>query len=595
MNQQIVPKAINFQELVQNSNTTLSLNIQSKIVDKLNEEFTNKEQQWYIANLYMYMNYHATNDYPINLEHVYKMIGFANKGNAMKTIKSNFIENEDYKKLLFHTEKRKNEGGFNKETVMLNVDTFKNLCMIAKTDKGKEIRKYYVKLENIYNKIIKDDIMEKQRQLEEQSNQVMQLQSQNDQLAKEIFLQRHNVLLREFATVGPILYIVRVKSFDNGEYIIKIGESRRGIKSRYDEHRQKYSEAVVLDCFMVYKSKDFENYLHTHKDISPSRVTTLEGHEGERELFLIGKDLSYGTLQDIIKKNISNFRDNTLELEQARLEIQQLRTELSSISPSNSDYTSNNNIIKAELMDLKAQVANVLTELRLQRQERLTTNFGDPLPTLGDYVQQLNPETLQLVKVYNSIAEVCRTLKVPRSSILKACRENTVYKNFRWNLVDRQSDPNEVTNVSQTRPLVKVQNNGYIAKLNNDKTEILNVYLDRKTASIKNGYDSVAYLDYFVKHGKKVGEYFYVLYETLDTPLITNFLEKQGISDVVLYKSTGVGQFDTNGNLVREFKSKYSCQELIGIGNKSLCKALETGKQYNGCIYKYIPDKLSIL
>ena len=49
------------------------------MVDKLSKEFTNEEQQWYIANLYMYMNYHATNDYPINLEHVYKMIGFANK------------------------------------------------------------------------------------------------------------------------------------------------------------------------------------------------------------------------------------------------------------------------------------------------------------------------------------------------------------------------------------------------------------------------------------------------------------------------------------------------------------------------------------
>lgn len=43
------------------------------------------------------MHYHPTNDYPINLENVYKMIGFANKGNAMKTIKNNFTKNEDYK------------------------------------------------------------------------------------------------------------------------------------------------------------------------------------------------------------------------------------------------------------------------------------------------------------------------------------------------------------------------------------------------------------------------------------------------------------------------------------------------------------------
>ena len=33
---------------------------------------------------------------------------------------------------------------------MLNIDTFKNLCMISKTEKGKEIRKYYlIKFETI--------------------------------------------------------------------------------------------------------------------------------------------------------------------------------------------------------------------------------------------------------------------------------------------------------------------------------------------------------------------------------------------------------------------------------------------------------------
>ena len=49
---------------------------------------------------------------------------------------------------------------------MLNIDTFKNLCMIAKTDKGKEIRKYYVKLENIYNEINKEEIQEQKILLE---------------------------------------------------------------------------------------------------------------------------------------------------------------------------------------------------------------------------------------------------------------------------------------------------------------------------------------------------------------------------------------------------------------------------------------------
>lgn len=133
---QLVPKSINFSELVKSSNTTLSLNLQNQLVERLNTNFTEEEQRWYVANLYMYMNYHPTNDYPINLENIFKMIGFANKGNAMKTIQSNFTEGEDYKKLLFRMEKQVKNGkdlggaGLNKEDVMLNVDTFKNLCML---------------------------------------------------------------------------------------------------------------------------------------------------------------------------------------------------------------------------------------------------------------------------------------------------------------------------------------------------------------------------------------------------------------------------------------------------------------------------------
>lgn len=187
--------SVNFEELVRSSSSaTLSLNVQTEMIEHLTKEFTEEEQQWYIANLYVYTNYHPTNDYPINLENIYKMIGFANKGNAMKTIKNNFTEGEDYKVALFRMENRKNEGsqvffrmeknlkekdvgGRPKEDVMLNVDTFKNLCMLAKTEKGKSIRKYYLKLETIYNQIIKKEIEEQKKILEEQKKQIQLLEN----------------------------------------------------------------------------------------------------------------------------------------------------------------------------------------------------------------------------------------------------------------------------------------------------------------------------------------------------------------------------------------------------------------------------------
>jgi phage anti-repressor protein len=118
----------------------------------------NKNGSAAIANLFMYMNYHSTTDYPINLETAVKILGFAHKKNAKRTLENNFIEGEDYKITVLPTE----HGQFASEEIMLNMDTFKNLCMLVKTPEGKAIRKYYVKLENINNKIVKMEIEEKE-------------------------------------------------------------------------------------------------------------------------------------------------------------------------------------------------------------------------------------------------------------------------------------------------------------------------------------------------------------------------------------------------------------------------------------------------
>jgi hypothetical protein len=105
------------------------------MINLINTEFTESQQQWHIENLYIYMNYHPTNDHPINLKNVFHMIWFANKGNAKRTLENNFTNDEDYKITILPSEK----GQIARKDIMLNIDTFKSLCMLAKTDKGKEI------------------------------------------------------------------------------------------------------------------------------------------------------------------------------------------------------------------------------------------------------------------------------------------------------------------------------------------------------------------------------------------------------------------------------------------------------------------------
>ena len=310
MNQIIAPKAINFNELVKNSNTTLSLNVQTKMINKLNTEFTNEEQQWYVANLYMYMNYHPTNDYPINLEGVFKMIGFANKGNAMKTIKSNFTEGEDYKTSFFRSENRTKEGGKDNQNVMLNIDTFKNLCMLAKTKKGKEIRKYYVKLENMYNGLIKEEIEEKDKLLIEQETQLQE----NAKLINDLELKPET---EGFSSRVPgEIYCIRDTT--------KSGHMKIGIADKTITRVGQLNVASSTHSLKLYtKFETFDRNLAEkliHHSLHPFRIKNRKewfyfrnDHELAYAMNTIKKSLEYIKHFDI--KNGVHFKESSLNLD----------------------------------------------------------------------------------------------------------------------------------------------------------------------------------------------------------------------------------------------------------------------------------------
>ena len=440
-----------------------------------------------------------------------------------------------------------------------------------------------------------------QKAIKEKNNEILELEDKKekelqDKLTKQKVLEREKILLKEYATIGSIFYIIKIKTLENGQYIVKIGESRRGIKDRYMEHKSKYDECLLLDCFTVNKSKDFETYIKEHELIRPNKVCDLDGHESEMELFLIGKNLTYSALINIINNNIKYFNDNnTAKLE---LEIEQLKM-LVELKNKNND---NENLLVHELIKTVNSLSNKIHSLEKSNQEilnklntqqtKVTTGFNQQLPTLGPRLQKINPENLQLIRVYESVTELMNEDKhIKRPSIMKSIQENTIYCGFRWQLVERNLNPNIIHFLEPTKD-TKTQNLGYIAKLDANKTEILNVYLDRKTAAIQNNFPTHASLDNPVKNGTISNGHFYILYETCDEELKSLFEEKNGVP--ILYKN-GVGQFDSNGSLLNEFICKYDCIRTLKISDKTLTKALDKNIAYNNTYFKTLGTKLQYL
>ena len=594
--------SVDIVNLIENNPITkLNGNYQSKLIAKVQNSFNNYEQQMFIASFYCYLNHDYTNDFVIDLDNVWQWLGFSQKIKAKQMLEKNFTINKDYKLLLYLEVKQTSntKGGHNKEIFMLNIKTFKLFCIKAGTKKADEIHDYFIKLEQILQEILQEESNELKQQLEQQSNEFKTIEDQKAKeyelkLEKQKVLEREKILLKEYATIGSIVYVIKVKTFENGQYIIKLGESRRGVKDRYNEHKSKYEECLLLDCFSANKSKDFESFLHNNENIRGTRVSNLKGHETELELFLIGKSLSYKTLLDIINNNIKYFNSNDtnkIELENEQLKLMlELKT------------NSNDNLLIQELIKTVKQMSGKIDNLEKLNQEilhklssqetKVVTGFNQQLPQLGPRLQKINPETKQLIKVYESVTELMNENKnIKRPSIMKSIEENTIYCDFRWQLVERNLDPNIIHNIEPTKE-TKVQNLGYIAKLNKDKTEILNVYLDRKTAAQFNGYESSSALDTPVKNNTITNGFYYTLYDKCEEELIDKFEQQNG--NPLLYKC-GIGQYNSENSLVKEFVCKYDCIRELKMSDKTLTKALDKNIQYNGFYYKSIGNKLKMI
>jgi prophage antirepressor-like protein len=461
-----------------------------------------------------------------------------------------------------------------------------------------------IRVTGIYN--MQKEIDKKQEELEKTKDEMASLEDTKKKeyetkLEKEKVLEREKILLKEYDTACSIVYIIKVKTLEHvGKYIIKIGESRRGISGRYNEHKSKYEECVLLDCFCVHRSKDFENFIHNHESIRPNRVIDLKNHEKEHELFLIGRKLSYHTLHQIITSNMKNFNEvnnSSLELEIEKLKLLIQMKEEKNENPLLHDLVNSVDRLANSVKQLSAKVdANEkrmkeVMEKMTASQVKTTTGFNTTLVTLGPRLQKIHPDTLELVKVYESVSEAMKeNSDIKRPSMNKAVRENTVYHGYRWLLVDRELDPNVIHDILPTKK-TRPQNLGYIAQLNGDKTKILNVYIDRKTAAHCNGYESSG-LDIPVKKSIVSRGFYYKLYDDCDEELRETFeLEKNNGECPLLYRN-GVGQYDAEGKLVRVHACKYDCIRTLKISDKTLFKALSKNIEYNGFYFKEIGEKL---
>ena len=186
-----------------NSITRLNKEYENKLINKIKENFSESEQQIFVASFYCFLNYDSKQDFIIDFDSVWKWLGFSRKDNAKRLLEKFFTINVDY---VLKTAPPFGgavcdtiNGGQNKEQIMITVNTFKKFCLKAGTKKADEVHDYYIKLEELLQETVNEENDELRLQLthkEEEKknieNKYLKLEVNHDKL-----IVRHNKHLKK--------------------------------------------------------------------------------------------------------------------------------------------------------------------------------------------------------------------------------------------------------------------------------------------------------------------------------------------------------------------------------------------------------------
>ena len=287
--------------------TRLSTTYQCRLLERLKERFTEKDQQMFLTSFYGYLNYNSRTDYVIDLDTIWEWCGFTQKVSAKKLLEKNFIKDKDYICLLYQSEeqrkgKGKGRGGKNKERIMLTINAFKLFCMKAGTKKAEDIHEYYVKLEETLHEVINEECSQLREEIIEKTKKIENNESEKKRL-------REKTILDQFPNNVQCVYygIIENKSEKN-ESLIKFGHSNN-LRARVEKHKKTFQEFYLINAYKVENKLQIENAIKTDSHLRTLKRTISMNDTSETELLSIEED----TLDEIdnkIKKIIQSIEFN---------------------------------------------------------------------------------------------------------------------------------------------------------------------------------------------------------------------------------------------------------------------------------------------
>jgi hypothetical protein len=630
--------------------TRLSQKYQGHFVNKLIEKFGEKEQQLFAASFYCYLNYDSKKDFVINLDDIWKWVGFSRKDHAKRLLEKYFFENIDYK--IFSPQSgEKSTKGRPEEQILLTINTFKKFCMKAGTQKSDEIHDCYIKLEELLHEIINEETSDLRNQLLSKESQ-LKLKEKSHKI--DLKREKHNTLVNLLKT-KKCIYLGEIvgneEEEDKEKKLIKIGSSEQ-VDGRINQLNYEYDNVIFLEIFECENFRDVEKNILSDKMIMKNmcKKQIKTNGTGSKEVVELSNTFTYANLLAIVKKYVNEGINTTLnstqllEKQKMDLEKQKIENELlleilkndthsDMIKPLIAHFFPDlikniaSNINKEKIREqieeqIKEQIKEdtkkeIKEEVKMQvkneikKQEKeiakkqlketeknikiinpnndiiLDVNRNSRKPA-GRKIQKIDPNDLtKVIKVYDSMMYLMRSPENIRFK--KACIEKALKKNLIYK--DYRwcfVEKDEDPQISHAKPTVasKIIDVDIILQLNDTKTKILTSFPTKKEAK-KNLGITIDKLNQILQNGTKQYNYYLVRYSDCPKALLDKF---DGSTIRTVKAANSLGPIKKIDPITKDeiiFNTFEEIDIRLGHRRTTIQKAIENKTLWGGSIWEY--------
>ena len=282
---------LNIVELIEkNPISKLSKAYNNKMLTKIKDNFTDFEQQLFVSSFYCYLNYNTNVDFVVDLDDIWKWLGFSQKIRAKECLEKYFKLDIDYKtafsdgKAVSEQEPYvKQNGGQNIKKILLTIKCFKSLCLKAQTKKASEIHEYYMKMEDVLHQIVEEETDELRLQLEQKENTILEIKQSSEQEKHQLLQSSkkekqkavEQATIIQFPLNTECIYFGTIDNTnEENEKLIKFGHTN-DLATRILDHRKKYNNFILEEAFRVQNKVEIENLIKTHPKIK-RQIRSLE-------------------------------------------------------------------------------------------------------------------------------------------------------------------------------------------------------------------------------------------------------------------------------------------------------------------------------